>query len=304
MFKVFTTLVNEGKIAGEGVLCEHFVSIKKAKEAGEKILAFPGSFYKIRKYDETKLVIIGGDSDNGEEVYSSKNEEKELKLLYLRINPKLHKFTDSMLFDSGADEIASSQWAYGDQILKIKLCVQGDVSVTYNGEVHHKPSEFPEELRKLIKEHTYDLDKLIGEENEVYFNNNNWFEYVWSCDYSGDGDVCENNISQMQGEDIMDSMLYYAKRYFHIADSVPGVYPKLSIYGYDKDNSVYTLYGMFEDMETAKEYANGCREFLDEDEMKRYCSDGTFEPIDWLEIISTDNYDVCYWNSYDSQASA
>lgn len=67
-----------------------------------------------------------------------------------------------------------------------------------------------------------------------------------------------------------------------------------SVIGYDKDNDVFICYGKFEVLhdavnrakELAKQIANGA--------LKRKCSDGSEEPIDWIEIYC--DWIEIYWN--------
>lgn len=64
--------------------------------------------------------------------------------------------------------------------------VRGEVSVDYKGVRYKYPSEFPEELKKLIHEHPYDWDVYApsGEGNnepvgDIDVHLNNWFEAFW-----------------------------------------------------------------------------------------------------------------------------
>ena len=74
-----------------------------------------------------------------------------------------------------------------------------------------------------------------------------------------------------------------------------------SIIGYDKDNDVFVSYGQFEVLAKAMKKAKELEELLNAGELKRICSDGTEEPIDWLEVYWNWNGDdeQIIWGSYD-----
>lgn len=297
MYKVFSTLIKDKEVLGESILCKDFDSLEDAKTAGENQLIFPGCFYTIREYDNRSINIIGGDSDTGKEVYASneevyasnKEEVKELKLLEFNVNPELSQFTDSMLFDSHGDEIAFSKWSYDGTEFRICLEVNGEVAVTYKNVTYHTPSEFPEELKEMIRTQR---DWYTNE--DVYANFNNWFEYLWRESVFADSDIEGSDISKMDGKDILNTMENIVKKYFKVPEIIP-IYPEYKLEGYDKDNDAWLLLGMYLTKEEAVRDANACRPYLKEDKIKRYCSDGTFEPIDWLEVSDKN----CYvWKSY------
>lgn len=84
LYKVFITLVKEGKVLGEGILCEDFATLDAAKHAGERNMLYPECFFTIREYDEECGCIIGGGpADTGKEVYSSLAMKEKLKTFYI-----------------------------------------------------------------------------------------------------------------------------------------------------------------------------------------------------------------------------
>ena len=142
--------------------------------------------------------------------------EKKVVLESFSCEENLAQYISSMLFDSG-EEIARGSFTCGDEHLEISLRVCGEVAVTYKDEVYHRPSEFPDELIQLIKEHPYDWDVYApsGEgndeaEGDIYVGLNNWFEYI----FDGDGDVYEEDLSKATPGMILDDMFYIARRYF------------------------------------------------------------------------------------------
>ena len=142
-----------------------------------------------------------------------------MKVLF-STSDQLNKYVTSMLFDSG-EVIASGKFESSDGTsVSVDLKVCGDVSVTFKGEVYHKPSEFPDELIERIKAHPDDWDVYApsGEENDepegdIYVGLNNWFEYIWTNNKTKmtDGIVCEQDISKMNASDIFKEMLEVAQ---------------------------------------------------------------------------------------------
>lgn len=63
--------------------------------------------------------------------------------------------------------------------------------------------------------------------------------------------------------------------------------------GYDKDNDVYINYWNGPDLEIAKEIASTLYKIAKRDELIRYASDGSKEPIDWI-LISNDKDEIVY----------
>lgn len=100
------------------------------------------------------------------EILFSKETPKDrlAAALQFYLHEDLTNMTDSMEFDSGT-EIATL--SFGDSEASIMVC--GEVRVTYKDEVYRQPSEFPEELKEIIRAgHVFDHE-------DVYVGNNNWF---------------------------------------------------------------------------------------------------------------------------------
>lgn len=68
-----------------------------------------------------------------------------------------------------------------------------------------------------------------------------------------------------------------------------------TVVGYDKDNDVYVEYESYDLSAEAEYHAKQLKKLLDKGELRR--ENG--EPIDWIEIVQSDNYDVVYWVSYE-----
>lgn len=73
-----------------------------------------------------------------------------------------------------------------------------------------------------------------------------------------------------------------------------------SVIAYDKDNDVFVCYGEFQKECDAMKKAEELKKLLDKGELKRTCSDGTKEPMDWLEVYWNWNEDDerIVWGSY------
>ena len=112
-----------------------------------------------------------------------------------------------MLFNSET-EVANAEFSYKGEHVTIYLDVRGEVRVTYKDETYRKPSEFPEELKTLIKENP----NLWTTDDDVYVDMNNWFEYLDGVD----GYVCESDVSKMTPEKLIDEMRNIAAHYFGI----------------------------------------------------------------------------------------
>ena len=65
---------------------------------------------------------------------------------------------------------------------------------------------------------------------------------------------------------------------------------KYKVEGYDKDYDVYVTYWEGDDLEKAKEIATVLDKIAEEDELIRYTSDMSKEPIDWIQV--TDENDT------------
>lgn len=133
---------------------------------------------------------------------------------------ELKEYTDSMLFDSveySNESIAEATFVFGPKELTVYLEVRGEVYVTYNNEVYHKPSEFPKELREHIKAYPNNWEYTASDKisnASLYIGNNNWFEYI----FDNNGEVYENDLSLATSQNILEDMTNIARQYFGIKD--------------------------------------------------------------------------------------
>lgn len=121
------------------------------------------------------------------EMVFSKETPKDRLAAALRfyLDEDLTNVTDSMEFDSGT-EIATL--SFGDSECSIMVC--GEVRVTYKDEVYRQPSEFPEELKEIIRAgHVFDHE-------DVYVGNNNWFAIQFRDGTEWDPD---DNVVDVEG---------------------------------------------------------------------------------------------------------
>lgn len=120
----------------------------------------------------------------------------------------LTNIPDSMLIDSDT-EIA--RLTLDDFVVKYAtLEVRGDVIVTFKGERYRTPSEFPEELKELIRN---DPNFWDPECSGVYVVNNNWFKaFLWdeNNQYLTSDYVDAENLS---ADSIKEMLLGYAEEY-------------------------------------------------------------------------------------------
>lgn len=130
-----------------------------------------------------------------------------MNIISFTCNENLSQYVDSMLFDSG-ECIAEMECAFDNgDVCTITLEVRGEVKVYFDGEPYRYPSEFPAVLKELIKTNPGCWD----EEDYVYVDMNNWFEYMFTIkddkyQYT-DGMVCEWDISKGESEDIKKEMV-------------------------------------------------------------------------------------------------
>lgn len=143
------------------------------------------------------------------------NKEIKVKNFYCE---ELSQYTESMLFDSG-EEIAYGEFQVNGHNVSVSLEVRGEVRVTYKGETYRTPTEFPDELKALIKEHPHNWDAYSpsGEGNDkedgnIFVGNNNWFEFIFSVEDEpeNDGFVCEIDLSEAGADDVLKEMLKVA----------------------------------------------------------------------------------------------
>lgn len=145
----------------------------------------------------------------------------------------LSVYVDSMLFDHFmSDKSLEDDESYvagatfidrnPSHVFHVRLVVAGEVRVIYKGTVYTTPSDFPDELTKLIKENPnmWQTGDGIGVDMQ------NWFEIV--AVEANDAWVLEGDLSEMTPEDILQIMRSVAEDYFaDVNDMV-----KVSDYGY------------------------------------------------------------------------
>jgi hypothetical protein len=156
----------------------------------------------------------------GKTTEPTKNETDNIICSYFDCDDNLAQYTDSMLFDSEDTSVAAAEFMKDGKVLTIDLCVRGSVDVTFKGERYNRPSEFPEELKEHIRKHPNDWDIYApsgddDEESNIYVGMNNWFEFIWNYDDGGgDGLVCEDDISKMTKDQILEKLTEIAKWVF------------------------------------------------------------------------------------------
>ena len=88
----------------------------------------------------------------------------------------------------------------------VTLEVQGDISVSFNGESYFSYDEFPDELKELIKSNAYMQDE------RVYVALNNWFEIFV---YKNKNDTLPKtyvaDVEGMTPEELFNEMMNYTK---------------------------------------------------------------------------------------------
>lgn len=120
----------------------------------------------------------------------------------------LSNFTDSMLFDSDSETIASMKCTNSTgHTVEISLEIRGYVTVEIDGELYYAPSEFPDEFTEFIKNNP-DW-QLCPENYDGVFEvrENNWFEYLYS--YDGmvyDGILFEDDLSKYTEDELKKEM--------------------------------------------------------------------------------------------------
>lgn len=86
------------------------------------------------------------------------------------------------------------------------------------------------------------------------------------------------------------------------SECVPEEAPELkySVVGYDKDHDVSVCYGVFHSTEDAIRKAKELKNELDCGRLKRQCSDGSSEPIDWINVYKNwgQEDETPVWHSY------
>lgn len=75
--------------------------------------------------------------------------------------------TDSLLLDSGQEILSGT---VNGITVSVRVC--GEVDIDWKGQSYRRPSEFPEDLKKVIRKGT------LGNDKRAYVINNNWFEVI------------------------------------------------------------------------------------------------------------------------------
>lgn len=124
-----------------------------------------------------------------------------MKNVEFEVYEDLEKCVDSMLFPSDT-VIAKLSCEAEEKQIDIYLEVRGEVRVTYKGELYVNPEDFPEELKKIIKQ------GLLFEHEDVYVGNNNWFEeIIYVDDQSFEGIVFEDNLATYTKKELKSELL-------------------------------------------------------------------------------------------------
>lgn len=114
----------------------------------------------------------------------------------------LSQYIDSMLFESG--ECIASMDYFDEETgksVELDLRVCGNVKVSFKETDYTHYSDFPEQLKKLIKNNReWELDE------RVYVDENNWFEYIFSTGKYSDGIVFERDLSAYTPERLKKEM--------------------------------------------------------------------------------------------------
>lgn len=108
------------------------------------------------------------------------------------------------------------------------------------------------------------------------------------------------NISNTEPEHLFTNMLNIALKEFDLlgVSDVKIQYPKYKLEGYDKDNDVFVTFGYNnrlnntehpQPLKNLKEQAFLYLKAIKEDKVTRLCSDGSYEPIDTIQIVKTEN---------------
>lgn len=135
--------------------------------------------------------------------------EKEIfNITEYKVYEPLEKCLDALLFNSGTD-IAHMTCEFENYIVDIDLTVCGEVDIEYEGVDWKLPSEFPEELKKIIKNHYSGVQNMAG---LCYVKDNNWFEFLYEVKkkpdkkhcYSGgilfEADLCKYTQEELKKE--------------------------------------------------------------------------------------------------------
>lgn len=133
-----------------------------------------------------------------------------MRVIGFKVFEDLSKFKDSMMFDSDTI-VASMTCDYKDHLINIDLKICGYVKVFFKGECFTRPSDFPEELKEIIKKEPNGW----GTEDDIEVWENNWFEYIFNDNYKGhvfsDGIMFEDDLSKYSIEQLKEDMIMVCK---------------------------------------------------------------------------------------------
>lgn len=111
----------------------------------------------------------------------------------------------------------------------------------------------------------------------------------------------EMNIREgMTDEEEISDYLSDVTGFCHRGFSLEEENTKFSVVGYDKDHDVYVEYKQFHQRIVAEAYAKDLKKGIEKGTLTRKCSDGTLEPIDWVQVVDSEDFDKVFWASYDS----
>lgn len=134
-----------------------------------------------------------------------------MRVIGFKVFEDLSKFKDSMLFDSGTI-IATIECEYNEHIVQMDLKVCGYVKVYYKGDCYRYPSEFPQELKEIIKENPNGWNYV---DDNIEVCENNWFEYIFTESFEGhsysDGIMFEDDLSKYSEEELKEDMILTCK---------------------------------------------------------------------------------------------
>lgn len=137
--------------------------------------------------------------------------EKEIfNIIEYKVYIPLKNCLDALLFDSSTN-IAHMTCEVKNYVIDIDLTVCGEVNVEYKGVDYKSPSEFPKELKKIIKNHYTGVQNMI---DFCYVKDNNWFEFLYEVKNKSDKKHCysggilfEDNLYKYNQEELKEEFL-------------------------------------------------------------------------------------------------
>ena len=132
---------------------------------------------------------------------------KEVIIKDYEVYEPLENCLDALLFDSGTI-IAHMLCEINDYVVDINLTVCGTVDLEYKGINYKSPSKFPEELKKIIKNH------VLGIQNMKEFccmYNSNWFKFLYEVKHENDsysgGFILDEDLFKCNKEKLKEQFL-------------------------------------------------------------------------------------------------